>query len=122
MRSAKPAVRDHGLGCRITCSTATSDFNLGRSFSTLTARLGVLDSSKSGGSAHIQILADGNVIVSPWTISVIGDPNRLAQVADLMIQQLRADRRVRGASYRVETDVVISSLISEKPFVYALPG
>ena len=68
------------------------------------------------------VAVDGNVIVSPWTISVIGDPNRLALVADLMTQQLRADRRVRGASYRVETDVVISSLISEKPFVYALPG
>ncbi len=52
------------------------------------------------------VAVDGNVIVSPWTISVIGDPNRLAQVADLMTQQLRADRRVRGASYRVETDVV----------------
>jgi len=53
---------------------------------------------------------------------VVGDSNKLTQVADLMTQQLRADRRVRGASYRVETDVVISSLISEKPFVYALPG
>src|SRR5438094_6511322 len=53
------------------------------------------------------VAVDGNVIVSPWTISVIGDSNRLAQVADLMTQQLRADRRVRGASYRVETDVVI---------------
>ena len=68
------------------------------------------------------VAVDGNVIMSPWTISAIGDPNRLALVADLMTQQLRADRRVRGASYRVETDVVISSLISEKPFVYALPG
>jgi len=62
------------------------------------------------------------VIATPWTISVIGDANRLGQVADLMTSQLRADRRVRSATYRVESDVVISSLISEKPFVYALPS
>ena len=56
---------DYGLsGCRIACSSATSDFNLGRSFSTFTARLGVLDSSRAGGSAHIQILADGKTIES----------------------------------------------------------
>jgi len=39
-----------------------------------------------------------------------------------MTQQLRADRRVRGASYRVESDIVIRSVISEKPFVYAVPS
>jgi uncharacterized protein YlxW (UPF0749 family) len=64
----------------------------------------------------------GSVVSSPWTISAIGDPNRLAQVAAIMTQQLRADRRVRAASYRVETDILISSVISEKPFVYALPS
>jgi hypothetical protein len=55
----------YGLsGCQIACGTATSDFNLGRSYSTLTARLGVRDSSRTGGSAHIQIVADGNTIES----------------------------------------------------------
>ena len=61
-------------------------------------------------------------VAPPWTISVIGDPTKLGEVADLMTQQLRADRRVRSAGYRVENNVVISSVISEKPFVYAIPA
>ncbi|HKW06426.1 MAG TPA: DUF881 domain-containing protein [Candidatus Dormibacteraeota bacterium] len=61
-------------------------------------------------------------VSSPLTISVIGDPTRLGLVADLMTQQLRADRRVRGATYRIETDIMIASVISEKPFVYAVPS
>lgn len=64
----------------------------------------------------------GTLITAPWTISVIGDTDRLARVAELMTQQMRADRRVRGVSYQVQTDVVISSVVSEKPFVYALPS
>lgn len=63
---------------------------------------------------------DGVVVTPPWTISVVGDANRLAEVAGLMAQQLRADRRVREASYRVEADVVITSVVSQRPFVYAL--
>src|SRR5579872_1940503 len=39
------------------------------------------------------VAIDGVVVVPPWIISVIGDSNRLAEVADLMTQQLRADRR-----------------------------
>ena len=74
--------------------------------------------SPSGSDVAI----NGALITPPWTISVIGDPTRLGIVAGLMMQQLRADRRVRGASYRVESDIVIRSVISEKPFVYAVPG
>ena len=74
--------------------------------------------SQSGSGVAI----NGAVITPPWTISVIGDPTRLGIVADLMTQQLRADRRVRAASYRVESDIVIRSVISEKPFVYAVPA
>ncbi len=66
------------------------------------------------------VAVDGVIVVPPWKISVIGDAGRLSGVADLMSQQLRADRRVRSATYRVETDVVIRSVISEKPFVYAV--
>lgn len=66
------------------------------------------------------VTIDGVVVAPPWTISVIGDANRLAEVADLMTQQLRADRRVRQATYRVESNVVISSTISARPFVYAV--
>jgi len=58
-------------------------------------------------------------VPAPWTISAIGDANRLAVTADLMTQQLRTDARVRKASYRVEADVVIRAVVSEHPFVYA---
>ena len=68
------------------------------------------------------VAVDGVTVPPPWTISTIGDTNRLAEVADLMTQQMRTDRRVRTATYRVEADVVIRSVISEKPFVYAVPS
>jgi uncharacterized protein YlxW (UPF0749 family) len=69
-----------------------------------------------------RVAVDGGAVTSPWTISAIGDPTRLAQVAGLMSDQLRADRRVRSVSYRVETDVLITSVLTEKPFVYAIPS
>ncbi len=66
------------------------------------------------------VAIDGVVVASPWKISAIGDATRLGDLADVMTQQLRADRRVRSATYRVENEVVIRSVVSEKPFVYAL--
>jgi uncharacterized protein YlxW (UPF0749 family) len=74
------------------------------------------------GQAGEGVAVDGTPVPPPWRISVIGDPNRLGPVADVMTQQLRADRRVRAAGYEIATDVVISSVLTEKPFVYALPG
>ena len=68
------------------------------------------------------ITIDGSIIQAPWTIVVIGDPTRLAETADAMTQQLRGDRRVREAAYRVEANLVIRSVVSEKPFVYASLG
>src|SRR5258708_34570531 len=62
----------------------------------------------------------GVVVPAPWTISVIGDANRLAQAADLMTQALRSDRRVIQATYRVEADVVIRAVVSERPLVYGV--
>ena len=62
----------------------------------------------------------GFMVPAPWTISAIGDANRLAQAADLMTQQMRADRRVRQATYRVEADVVIRAVVTERPFVYGV--
>jgi uncharacterized protein YlxW (UPF0749 family) len=62
----------------------------------------------------------GVVVPAPWTISVIGDANRLALAADQMTQSMRADRRVRQATYRVEADVVIRAVVSERPFVYGV--
>src|ERR1700687_4241346 len=71
----------------------------------------------SGGAAIA-----GVIVSSPWTITTIGDANRLAEVASLMTKQLRADRRVRQATYRVEGDVAIQSVVSVRPFVYAIPS
>ena len=63
-----------------------------------------------------------SAVSSPLTISAIGDVTRLGLVAGLMTKQLRADRRVRNASYRAESDIVIRSTVSAKPFVYAIPS
>jgi len=68
------------------------------------------------------VTIDGSVVSVPWTIIVIGDPTRLAETADAMTQQLRSDRRVREAAYRVESDLVIRAVISERPFVYGATG
>jgi uncharacterized protein YlxW (UPF0749 family) len=62
----------------------------------------------------------GVPVPPPWTISAIGDANRLAQAADVMTQQMRADRRVRQATYRVEADLAIRAVLSERPFVYGV--
>lgn len=62
----------------------------------------------------------GDVVPPPWTIATIGDSSRLGEVADLMTKALDADRRVREATYRVEADVAIQSVINARPFVYAV--
>ena len=45
----------------------------------------------------------------------------LGETADLMTKQLRGDRRVREATYRVEADIAIRGVVTERPFVYAVP-
>jgi uncharacterized protein YlxW (UPF0749 family) len=62
----------------------------------------------------------GLVAAPPWTITTIGDANRLAEVADLMTRGLSSDRRVRQATYRVEANVAIQAVVSARPFVYAI--
>jgi uncharacterized protein YlxW (UPF0749 family) len=62
----------------------------------------------------------GVPVPPPWTILAIGDANRLALAADLMTQQVRSDRRVRQATYRVEADLAITAVVSERPFVYGV--
>jgi uncharacterized protein YlxW (UPF0749 family) len=68
------------------------------------------------------VTIDGALVLPPWTIAVIGDANRLAAAGDLMTQQMRGDRRVRQATYRVEADVEIRAVITQRPFVYANPA
>jgi uncharacterized protein YlxW (UPF0749 family) len=72
--------------------------------------------AQASGSVTI----DGVPVPPPWTISAIGDVTRLAEAADLMTQQLRGDRRVRLATYRIEADIEIRSVVTERPYVYAL--
>src|SRR6266700_1857030 len=67
------------------------------------------------------VTVGGTLTPPPWTIVAIGDTNRLAETADAMTQQLRSDRRVRQATYRVESDIVIRAVITERPFVYGVP-
>jgi uncharacterized protein YlxW (UPF0749 family) len=78
--------------------------------------MGVPVQQTSGG-----VIIDGALVLPPWTIAVIGDANRLAAAADVMTQQMGGDRRVRQATYRVELDVEIRAVITQRPFVYANP-
>ncbi len=64
------------------------------------------------------VTINGSLVLAPWTVIVIGDPTRLAETADLMTQQLRGDRRVHEAAYRVEANLVIRAVVTERPFVY----
>ncbi len=68
------------------------------------------------------VTIDSALVLPPWTIAAIGDANRLAAAADLMTQQMRGDRRVRQATYRVEADVEIRAVVTQRPFVYANPS
>jgi uncharacterized protein YlxW (UPF0749 family) len=68
------------------------------------------------------VTIDGALVLPPWTIAAIGDANRLATAADLMTQQMRGDRRVRQATYRVEADVEIRAVVTQRPFIYANPA
>jgi uncharacterized protein YlxW (UPF0749 family) len=77
--------------------------------------MGVAVAQTPGG-----VTIDGALVPPPWTILVIGDANRLGEAADLMTQQMRSDRRVRQASYRVESDVEIRSVVTERPYVYVV--
>jgi uncharacterized protein YlxW (UPF0749 family) len=77
--------------------------------------LGVPIEQTSGG-----VNIGGILVPPPWTISAVGDANRLARAADLMTQQMRSDRRVRQATYRVEADLAIHAVVSERPFVYGI--
>lgn len=67
------------------------------------------------------VAIDGDAAHGPWTVAVIGNQDRLAIGADLMLQSLRSDRRVRQVGYRMETDLVIRAIVSERPFVYGTP-
>src|SRR5260370_39151072 len=62
---------------------------------------------------------DGELITAPWTISAIGDANRLAEAADALTQQMPTARRRRQASYRVRTVIQILAVTTYRPYAYA---
>lgn len=64
------------------------------------------------------ITIDSAVVRGPWTMTAIGDPDRLQSTGDLMARSLRSDPRVRRADYRFESDLVIRSTVAQRPFVY----
>lgn len=64
------------------------------------------------------ILVDGERETGPWTFVAIGDPARLQTQADLMTRSLRADRRVRSATFAYAADVTIRATVTPRPLVY----
>jgi len=72
--------------------------------------------SQSGGVMSI----DGVAVRGPWQFAAIGDPATLGAAANEMTRTLRADPRVRSASYRSEPDLLISAVLRQRPFVYGV--
>src|SRR2546426_2376376 len=64
------------------------------------------------------VAVDGVVVVPPWKISVIGDADRLADLADLMSQQLRADRRGGVPASPVGGGIALGGAFRDKHFVF----
>ena len=63
---------------------------------------------------------DGMAIHGPWQFAAIGDLSTLVPAASEMTRTLRGDPRVRSASYLSEPDLVISAVLRQRPFVYAV--
>jgi uncharacterized protein YlxW (UPF0749 family) len=74
---------------------------------------GTIIANVSGG-----VTIDGTPARGPWTMTAIGDPDRLQATGDLMTRSLRSDPRVRHADYRFEPDLAIRSTVAPRPFVY----
>jgi uncharacterized protein YlxW (UPF0749 family) len=128
LRAIEGLVPVHGPGIVMTVdATGLQALDLQDALNNLAAAgaeaIAINDHRVAMGVAILQtpggVTIDGALVLPPWTISVIGDANRLGEAADLMTQQMRSDRRVRQATYRIEADVAITAVISERPFVYA---
>jgi uncharacterized protein YlxW (UPF0749 family) len=64
------------------------------------------------------VLIDSTPVQGPWTIAVIGDLDRLTATADVLTRSLRANDRVRSATYRADPDLQIRATLPDRPFVY----
>jgi uncharacterized protein YlxW (UPF0749 family) len=125
LRAIEGLVPVHGPGVVIVIdATGLTALDLQDALNNLAAggaeAMAVNDHRVVTGVAIEQTGSDGVVVAPPWTIATIGDTIRIGEVADLMTKALIADRRVRQATYSVESDVVIQSVVSARPFVYAI--
>src|SRR2546425_4223200 len=68
------------------------------------------------------VAVDGVVVVPPWKISVIGDADRLSDIADLMSQQLRADRRGGAAPHPPGAGLPVPPPVRGETFPLPGPG
>jgi uncharacterized protein YlxW (UPF0749 family) len=120
LRAIEGLVPVHGPGVVIVIdATGLTALDLQDAINNLAAG-GAEATEVNGNRVVAGVAIDGVVATPPWTITTIGDANRLAEVADLMTAALNADRRVLQATYRVEPDVAIQSVVSARPFVYAV--
>ena len=129
LRALEGLVPVHGPGLVMTVDAPLTRLDLEDAVNNLRAsgaeQLSINDHRVITGTVFRQngstVAIDGDAAHGPWTIAVIGNRDRLAIGADLMLQSLRSDRRVRQVGYRMETDLVIRAIVSERPFVYGTP-
>jgi uncharacterized protein YlxW (UPF0749 family) len=129
LRALEGLVPVHGPGLVMTVDAPLTRLDLEDAVNNLRAsgaeQMSINDHRVITGTVFRQngstVAIDGDAAHGPWTIAVIGNQDRLAIGADLMLQSLRSDRRVRQVSYRMETDLVIRAIVSERPFVYGTP-
>ncbi len=62
---------------------------------------------------------NGQRVVAPYVLKVIGDPEQLENAADLSASSLQTHVRV---SIQRKTDVAISEVLSDRPLIYAQRG
>ena len=116
----------HGPGVTLTVDAPLTSLDLQDATNTLRAAgaeaLSINDRRVVPGTVFRQsgsaVSIDGAEARGPWTLAAIGDATRLTDTADLMTRSLRADKRVRSAEYRFESDVQIRATVGLKPFVY----
>ena len=129
LRALEGLVPVHGPGLVMTVDAPLTRLDLEDAVNNLRAsgaeQMSINDHRVITGTVFRQngstVAIDGDAAHGPWTIAVIGNQDRLAIGADLMLQSLRSDRRVRQVGYRMETDLVIRAIVSERPFVYGTP-
>ena len=68
------------------------------------------------------VLVGGKAEGSPWTFVAVGDPQQLAGAADLMTRTLQSDPRVKLATWRSDSELTISAVLTLRPYVYGTPG